>query len=147
MDNPMSDTNIKRYTVAEPWKEYSVTLEVDHGILTPERASEINSFWSEHQFRLIAEDGDAVRTVIRLAGATLINIMLCEGGADFTENTRGPIFDDNPAPYWSKDLHDLEGWGGSVAGNPFGWCGIRCIAAAVDTGDFHDMELKEVAHG
>lgn len=140
----MTDTNIKRYTVNEFFKDYSVTLEVNHDILTPERAEEINSFWSEHDWRKSAEDGDVVRAVIRLAGSTLINIMISEGGADFTEKTKG-VFDDNPGPYWTEDLHKEEGWGG-VEGGPFGWCGIRCVAAAIEAPSFDDLELTEVTH-
>ncbi|WP_104097576.1 DUF2528 family protein [Stutzerimonas kunmingensis] len=139
--------HIKRYTVEESWKDYSVTLEVDHSVLTPERAAEINNFWSDHRSRLNEESGDAVLAVIRLAGSTLIRVMLSEGGADFSEKTKGPIFGDNPGPYWTKDLHDLEGWGGSVPESPFGWCGIRCVAADVEVPGFDEVELKELVHG
>ncbi|WP_395593052.1 DUF2528 family protein (plasmid) [Pseudomonas sp. B26140] len=135
---------IKRYTVTESWKDYSVTLEVDHSILTPDRATELNSFWSGAQDFADAEDGDVVRAVIRLAGSTLIRIMLTQGGTDFTEKTKG-IFNMSPGPIWTKDLHDEEGWGGSEPDAPFGWCGIRCVAASVETPGFDDMELKEVA--
>lgn len=138
-------STIKRYTVKESWKDYSVTLEVDHSILTTERAQMLNDFWSSNDDRESAEDGDVVRAVIRFAGSSLINIMLHEGGADFTEKTRGPIFNDSPGPLWTKDLHDEEGWGGSIEGNPFGWCGIRCVAATVDVPCFDDVELEEVA--
>lgn len=138
-------TTIKRYTVKDSWKDYSVTLEADHSILTPERAQMINDFWSSNDDRADAEEGDVERAVIRFAGSNLINIMLRQGGANFTEKTRGPIFDDSPGPIWTKDLHDEEGWGGSEEGNPFGWCGIRCVAAEVDTPCFDDVELEEVA--
>lgn len=138
--------SIKRYTVEEAWKEYSVTLEVNHDILTPERAAMINEFWSDHECRLSDEDGDVVRAVVRLAGSSLINVMLAEGGAGFSETTNGP-FGGNPGPYWTKDLHEQEGWGGTEEGNPFGWCGIRCIAADVEVPGFSTVELKEVAHG
>jgi hypothetical protein len=138
----MPEANIKRYTVEESWKDYSVTLEVDHSILTIERATMINEFWSNHKSRARDEDGDVVRAVIRFAGSCLINMMLRQGGTDFTEKTRGPFFDDNPGPIWTEDLHNEEGWGGSEEGNPFGWCGIRCVAASVDSPGFDDVELK-----
>jgi hypothetical protein len=138
-------TTIKRYTVKDSWKDYSVTLEVDHSILTPQRAQMINDFWSSNDDRADAEEGDVERAVIRFAGSNLINIMLRQGGANFTEKTRGPIFDDSPGPIWTKDLHDEEGWGGSEEGNPFGWCGIRCVAAEVETPCFDDVELEEAA--
>ncbi len=56
--------NIKRYLVKETWKEYQVTLEVNHDVLTEETASLINGFWSNAEDRLSAENGDVVRTVI-----------------------------------------------------------------------------------
>ena len=138
-------TTIKRYTVKDSWKDYSVSLEVDHSILTAERAKMINDFWSNNDHRESDEDGDVVRAVIRFAGSNLMNMMLRHGGTDFTEKTRGPIFNDSPGPIWTKDLHDEEGWGGSEEGNPFGWCGIRCVEAAVDVPGFDDVELEEVS--
>lgn len=137
-------TTIKRYTVEESWKDYSVTLEVDHSILTAERAKMINDFWSNNDHRESEEDGDVVRAVIRFAGSNLINMMLRHGGTDFNEKTRRPIFNDSPGPIWTKDLHDEEGWGGTEDENPFGWCGIRVIAASVDTPSFDDVELKDI---
>ncbi|AZD52227.1 hypothetical protein C4K19_0409 [Pseudomonas chlororaphis subsp. aurantiaca] len=139
--------NIKRYTVKEPWKDYSVTLEVDHSILSPDHAELINNFWGDHKYRVAAEKGDVVRAVIRLAGSTMIRIMLDEGGTSFTEKPSGPVFNDNPGPLWTKDLHDQEGWGGTVKGNPYGWCGIRVIAADIEALGFDDFELEEVANG
>jgi hypothetical protein len=139
----MQNTNIKRYTVSESWKDYSVTLEVNHDILTAERAEQINQFWSGDRYRLQKENGDVVRAVIRLAGQRLIGLMLNEGGTSFTEATNRPF--DNPGPIWTEDLHNEEGWGGSEGG-PFGWCGIRCVAADVEVPDYHDVELAEVAH-
>lgn len=138
------DMSVKRYTVTESWKDYSVTLEVDHSILTPERAEELNSFWSGAESFADAESGDVVRAVIRHAGLTLINVMLRQGGTDFTEKTQG-LFGINAGPIWTKDLHEEEGWGGSEDGAPFGWCGIRCVAASVEGPGFDDVELKEVA--
>lgn len=135
---------IKRYTVTESWKDYSVTLEVDHSILTPERAEELNSFWSGAGEFARAEKGDVVRAVIRHAGVTLINIMLDQSAGSFTEQTDDKMFD-NPGPLWTKDLHDEDGWGGSEEGTPFGWCGIRCVAGDVERPGFDDVELKEVA--
>jgi hypothetical protein len=142
--------NIKRYTVKEDWKDYSVTLEVDHSILTVERAQMINDFWSNNDERVAEEEGDVVRAVIRFAGSVLINMMLRNGGTEFTEKTRGPIFNDSPGPIWTKDLHDEEGWGGSgpqgEENADYGWCGIRCIGADVSVPSFDDLVLMEVPH-
>lgn len=141
-----NQTLIKRYKVKEVWKDYEVTLEVNHERLTPEVASMLNNFWSDSKTRLATENDDPVRVAIRLFGQTMINIMLSEGGSTFSVHTgKGGLFD-NPGPIWSKDLHDEEGWGGSIEGDPYGWCGIRVIAADVESPSFDDVELAEVAH-
>lgn len=76
-------SNIKRYKVGHNWNDgMEVELEVDHDILTPERAAMINNFWSNNDGRE-SEAGGAVPAVIRLFGACAINAMLAEGGADF----------------------------------------------------------------
>jgi hypothetical protein len=135
--------NIKRYLVKETWKEYEVTLEVNHDVLTVETASLINGFWSSAGDRLSAENGDIVRTVIRLFGQTMIYRMLSEGGASFSITTKNLMTGDNPGPFWTEDLHNEEGWGGTEPG-PYGFCGIRVIAADVDTPSYDDVELMEV---
>lgn len=138
-------TNIKRFKVKDTWKDYEVTLEVDLDRLTTERAEMINSFWSDDQYRLRHENGDVVKAVIRLAGQTLINAMLSQGGTEFHENTKG-IFGDNPGAIWSKDdLHNEEGWGGPVEDDGFGWCGIRVVAAEVSMPGYDDVALSEIA--
>ncbi|KSQ02022.1 DUF2528 family protein [Pseudomonas aeruginosa] len=136
-------TTIKRYTVKESWKDYSVTLEVDHSILTTERATMMNDFWSNNKGRERAENGDVVRAVIRLAGSWLINMMLREGGSSFTQTSDASPFD-NPGPIWTEDLHEEEGWGGKDPSTPFGWCGIRCVAAEVEAPEFSDVVLEEI---
>lgn len=140
-------SNVKRYKVKEVWKDYEVTLEVDHNTLNVERATMINEFWSDHKNRLFSENGDVVRAVVRFFGQTIINMMLSEGGSSFSEHTGKQGFFDNPAPVWTKDLHDEEGWGGSVEGSLYGWCGIRVIAADVECPSFDDTELAEVKNG
>lgn len=137
--------NIKRYLVKETWKEYEVTLEVNHDVLTEETAALINGFWSNARDRLSAEDGDVVRTVIRLFGQTMIYRMLSEGGASFSIATKHPMTGDNPGPFWTEDLHNEEGWGGTERG-PYGFCGIRVIAADVDAPGYDDVELVEVSN-
>ncbi|WP_339439352.1 DUF2528 family protein [Pseudomonas sp. EA_15y_Pfl1_P104] len=134
--------NIKRYLVKETWKEYQVTLEVNHDVLTEETASLINGFWSNADDRLSAENGDVVRTVIRLFGQTMIYRMLSEGGASFSITTKNLMTGDNPGPFWTEDLHNEEGWGGNEPG-PYGFCGIRVIAADVDAPGYDDVELVE----
>jgi hypothetical protein len=139
-------SNIKRYKVKETWKDYEVTLEVNHAVLTVERAAMINEFWSDQDGRMNAEDGDVVKAVIRLFGQRAINAMLAEGGADFTINFKHVMTGEHPGPYWTADLHGNEGWGGSIPGDPYGWCGIRLIAADVEAVAFDTVELVEVGH-
>lgn len=126
---------IRRYTVTDAWKDQEVTLEVDHSILTPELAKEVNEFWSSASYRRGEEDGDDVRAVVRFAGMILINMMLGQGGSEFTENGYNGGFG-SPGPDWTKDLHDEEGFPSDS--------GIRCVAASVSTSDYSDVELKEV---
>ncbi|BAP41317.1 single-stranded DNA-binding protein [Pseudomonas sp. StFLB209] len=130
---------IRRYQVLESFKDYEVTLEVDHSILTQERATQINSFWTSDDDRLDEENGDVVRTVIRLAGLTLIKLMLELGDVDFSDKevARGNI--------WSTELRRLEGWGGELEGSPYGWCGIRAVSASVSSCSFYELEVREVS--
>ena len=134
--------SIKRYLVKETWKEYEVTLEVNHDVLSEETASLINGFWSNADDRLSAENGDIVRTVIRLFGQTMIYRMLSEGGASFSITTKNC---DHPGRFWTQDLQNEEGWGGTERG-PYGFCGIRVIAADVDAPGYDDVELVEVSN-
>lgn len=138
----MSTNNIKRYTVKEDWKDYSVTLEVDLDVLTEARATMINEFWSSAEDRLDECEGNVQHAAIRLFGQAMICIMLEKGGAMF-----GPAKAD-AGGYWSKDVWELEGWGGfgpqGEENKTYGWCGIRCIAADVCCPSFDDLELVEV---
>lgn len=138
---------IKRYTVSDTWKDYQVTLEVDHGVLTEERAKEINGFWSDDDYRVSDENGDVVRAVIRLFGQRMINLLLAEGGGCFSSQGEWPLSAGSlgVATIWTKDLHNEEGWGGSVEGDPYGWCGIRLLAADVENAAFDSVTLREVA--
>jgi hypothetical protein len=140
-------SGIKRYIVRDFWKDYSVTLEVNHEILVNERATMINEFWSNHADRLSAEQGDVVKSVVRYFGFTMMRIMLAEGGADFGINYKCPVTGGHPGRYWSEDLHNEEGWGGDNHANPYGWCGIRVIAADVDAPTFDDVELEASDNG
>lgn len=138
-------TSIKRYKVKETWKDYEVTLEVDHAVLTIERATLIIKFWSDDECRLREENGDVVKTAIRLFGQRMINELLSEGGATFCIEYKSCPGDAHRGEIWSKDLQDEEGWGGSIDGNSFGWCGIRLIAADVEAVEFDTVELVEVS--
>lgn len=123
--------NLQKFTLGDSWKDWQLTLEVDLDILTEERATEINEFWSGDDDRLRDADGDVIRAVIKLAAERLVFALLRVSG--------GIVFGDEQAAIWTKqDLHDEEGWGGSEEGNPFGWCGIRLVTADVSV----DLDLE-----
>lgn len=137
-------SNIKRYKVCHSWNDgMEVELEVNHDILTPERAAMINKFWSNHDERE-AEAGGEVPAVIRLFGGCAINAMLAEGGIEIHAH------EEERQRVWSEDLRNEEGWGGEHDGTApatpslFGWCGIRVLSASVEAADFYSLELKEL---
>lgn len=143
MTDPAALTNIKRFKVSESWKDFEVLLEVNLDVLTPDRAAMINNYFSDNQTRLMDESDDVVRVAIRLAGSTMIRIMLEQGGAGFTPNFKN-VFGDNPGSSWTRDLHSAEGFGGCEADEqPYGWCGMRVIGAEVDVPGFFEVELTE----
>ena len=81
-------SNLKTYTVKASWfNDAEVTLQVDHDLLTPEMAKEINDFWSEANYRLLQEDQDVVRVVIRMFGARTISLAMEQGGWDFSKQS------------------------------------------------------------
>ena len=141
----VDNTAIKRYVVKDAWKEYEVTLEVDHTRLTQEVATMINNFWSNSDQRLLVEGGDPVKTTIHLFGLRMIMIMLSKGGAFFGSQSRNPFTNEHRGKLWTADLQNEEGWGGA-GGDEYGWCGIRVIAADVDTPSFYDVTLAEVVN-
>lgn len=124
--------NLKKFTLSDSWKDWQLTLEVDLDILTEERATEINQFWTSAEDRLGDADDDVIRVVIKMAAERFVFAFLEIGGA----------FVDSDAGYansWTKtELHNQEGWGGSEEGNPFGWCGIRLVEADVQV----DLDLE-----
>ena len=114
--------NLKLFRLKDSWKDWELTLEVDLGVLTQERATEINEFWGGAVDRLSAARGDVVRAVIKLAARNLAYHLIEQGG--------GMLRDSEVADNCTKQgLHDQEGWGGIEESNPFGWCGIRLVRA------------------
>lgn len=123
-------SNIKKYKIQGEWYDWEVTLEVDHDVLTPELANEINTFWSGWEDRVEQENGSHVKAVIRFAGTLCINEMLRNFGTEFYESNK------EASAVWTKDLFDQEGW----PENP----GIRVIAASVEVADYDGVSLKEL---
>lgn len=134
----MTTANIKRFKVKDTWKDFEVVLEVDLDRLTAERAQQINSFWTSAEDRLDEEDGDVVRTVIRLAGHEVMCEILEDRGADFGDADRWNC------EQTTRKLHEGEGWGGDGDGDGFGWCGIRVVGAEVQLPGFEDVAISEV---
>lgn len=128
--------SLKKFKVGDYFRDMTVTLEVDTAKLDVERATLINEFWSDADRRLSAEDGDVVRAVVRYFGLQAILIMLEHGGISFSSANKGG------SAYWSEKVCELEGWGDADE-TPYGFCGIRIIAADVDAPNFHSVELEE----
>ena len=106
--------------------DVEVTLEVDFDILTPERAAEINMFWSGAQDRLELCSEDAREAVIRLAARFFI-VSIMEPKV---------LFD-----AMNQALYDAEGWG------DYSYNGIRMTTfiGGPPEYDFEDIEVEEVA--
>lgn len=134
------ETTIKRYTVKDTWKDYQVTLEVNHRVLTAERAALINEFWTSHEDRIDHLNGDVVKAVIQMFGQNAICLYLNENGASFGDSDKWLI------DRCSKDLRAEEGWGGELddANDLFGWCGIRIVGADVAMPEYEELVLLEV---
>lgn len=98
---------IKRYRITEDCYSTEVTLQVDHDLLTPERAAEINLFWSNPDERLAVADDDPVRAVILMAARRFMYGIL--------EDSYGSVHG------LQADFDEAEGWGGSA------WNGITLI--------------------
>lgn len=125
--------NLQRFTLEDSWKDWNLTLEIDREILTEELATLINEFWSGHDDRLDEADGDVFRAVVKMAAERWVYLLLEDGGGVVREGSQAQI--------WSEKLHDMEGWGGIVKGQPFGSCGIRLVRADVSV-DL-DLEFEE----
>lgn len=138
-------SNTALYRVEETFGGNNVLLEVDLIKLTPERATELCNFWSCSGGYVESEDGNPVRAAVRLFGSWIISDMSQGGGTDFSPDYESPDGDPHPGLIWSADVHEADGWGGTDD-SPFGWCGIRCVAAEVASINFYSVELKEMQH-
>lgn len=135
-----TEASIKRYTVKDTWKDYEVTLEVNHIVLTTERATLINEFWTNHEDRIDQFDGDSVKAVIQMFGQNAICQYLNDNGASFGEK------DNWLTKKCSQELRAEEGWGGESDDKDdlFGWCGIRIVGADVPMPEFEELTLQQV---
>ena len=123
------------YRVAASWfNDAEVTLQVNFDVLTPELATEINTFWSGAEERLQAEDGNVLLAVIRMFGQVAIRYFMTAGGACFgpprTEGDR----------HWTAQVikEQAEGWP-EVDG-----LGILITMADVSVVDYDDVTLEAV---
>jgi hypothetical protein len=87
---------IKRYRSTCDDSGIEVVLDVDHDVLTPELAREINAFWTDADWRLLCAGDNPVIAVIRLAAQALMYLLL----EDLPGDTRTAM----------REFRALEGW-------------------------------------
>ena len=121
--------NLKRFTLKDTWRDWEVVIEADLDILTDELAEEINEFWSGHEERA-SEAPDLVHAVVKMAAERWIGLLLEAGVNRASTNEQARL--------WTKDLHEMEGWGGWHEDKPYGLSGLRLVSADVDA----DPELE-----
>lgn len=122
------------YLVTASWfDDAQVRLQVNLNVLTPELATEINTFWSGANDRLSDEDGDVVRSVVRLFGVCAIQYFMRNGGANASAS-------DEVSRIWTADVIAAqgEGWPGVDA------LGILIKSVVVRVVDFDDVSLEAV---
>ncbi len=126
--------NIKKFRVGEPFTDTYVVLEVDLDVLTEELAADINNFVSGNDDRLEREDGDVIRTAIRMFGHYVIRCFLADGRICQV----GPIGQDNIRSTQAVLDFVGEGW------PDFEALGIVIFEAYVALPDYDELELVEV---
>lgn len=134
-------SKLKTFLVSDSNDTFFVALEVDLDKLTPALASQINHFWGGAEDRLYAEDGDAVRAVIRLLGCKLIGAMLEFGGQSFDERA---VTGSGRGFYWMRDLLERKGLL-HERDMQLDALGIRLVKADVEIPGFDEMDLDEQA--
>lgn len=127
--------NLKKFKVDAAFKDCSVTLEVDIDKLTDERAGMFLRFWTGADDQIADEDGNLIRAAIRNFGVNAMYHMLRDFGASFSGGYQ--------AEHWSKEMRDMEGYGGED-GTPHGWIGIRVLAAEAESPSWDECSLDEV---
>ena len=126
--------NLKTYHITATDCDWStVTLQVDHDVLTTELAAEINGFGVDANWRLGQEDHDVVRVVIRMFGARAIAYLLGIGGADISADA------DAAREMWTQSVLNStgEGW------PDYSQLGIQIIAANVCAIGYDEVELED----
>ncbi|WP_321367647.1 DUF2528 family protein [uncultured Desulfuromusa sp.] len=126
--------NIKKYTVDYNCGEGSITVEIDHNIMTEEALHEINNFWSEAEDRLADADGNILNAVL----TSLCEVVLRGLCAD-NLNIHGVILSfDWENSYFYDNAH--EGWP-----KMDGSMGIKIIDFEPICFCAGDFRIKEVA--
>lgn len=69
--------NIKRYEIDYDWKA-SVTVEIDHDIVTEAELHNLNNFWSNAEWR-IKQHGGVLNAVLKALAWRVIYIQFTEG--------------------------------------------------------------------
>lgn len=125
-------SNLKTYRVKADWfDDAEVSLRVNHDILTPELATQINQFWSDDGGRLEQEGGDVVRAVVRLFGSAALAFFMADGGASIGGGG---------SEYWTDRVikSQGEGWPDSGA------LGILICSVFVSSVGYDDVTLESV---
>lgn len=72
----------KQYKVE--WKDdFSATFAVDHSLMTDEKLHEINSFWSNDDYRLDEAGGNITKAVLTLLTGVVLSMQVEKGLNDF----------------------------------------------------------------
>ncbi|AMH01850.1 DUF2528 domain-containing protein [Serratia liquefaciens] len=116
--------NIKRYEIEYDWKG-SLTVEIDHEVMTDEKLHEINDFWSSNTYR-ISKQGSVLNAVLAMLAQQAFLIQISN---DY--NTYGVV----SAFSWT-DGEGQEGWP-PMDGSE----GIKIIDSQIDLFDTDDMTI------
>lgn len=128
-------SKVKTFVVSA-YEQFSVTLEVDLGVLTEEAAHRINAYWGGGADRLDAEGFDIVRAVVRLLGCRLIAVVLEKGGLSFDEQT-------NPRQQGRRLVREmLEAEGLGDLSRKAEGIGVRLVRAYVEPPGFEEVKLN-----
>lgn len=120
---------VKRYQVKHS-EDGSVTVEVDHDLMTEENLHEINSFWCNAEDRISASDGNVLHAVLKNLAAQVIM-----ENVSYTMNTSGVI-----SRFDYQKGEGREGWP-----KMDGSAGIRIIDVETPNYDDEDFSVKEVS--
>ncbi len=121
-------SNIKKYTIDYDWKA-ELTVEIDHDIVTEQALTEINEFWSGHEYRVM-KHGSVLNAVLVMLAQHAIPLVY-----EHSYNTYGAVslFD------WDEG-NGQEGWPPMDGTNGFKIVGVETDGLF----DSDDMTIKVI---